>query len=259
MYLRDEADTSTQFYLTKRGDYMPRVKKYESCPLGGMGVGGKGKFWIWYSLLSGSKRFGELQRLLPGSSRQMLTMQLRELEQMGVVHRRVYAQHAPKVEYSLTESARLIEPLLQQIHAWEERYQAETGMAFDWSLSLGGRWRFWIWYHLLNGNKRFCDLQRLLPRASRQMLALQLRALEQMGAVQHVAASKRAPKGEYALTELGRQVGQMLRQMYAWGRWWCDLMGIAFDWPVSDVVARERNVLTCHNTSGNVMDSVGVY
>src|SRR5690242_19450397 len=100
------------------GDRMPRVKKYDACPLGGMGVGGKGKFWIWYYLLSGSKRFGELQRLLPETSRQMLTIQLRELEQSGVLHRRVYVQRSPKVEYALTEPARSIEPLLQQMHDW---------------------------------------------------------------------------------------------------------------------------------------------
>jgi DNA-binding HxlR family transcriptional regulator len=235
---------------------MPRVKKYEACPLGGVGIGGQGKFWIWYYLLGGCKRFGELQRLLPEASRQMLTIQLRELEQIGVVHRKVYMQRSPKVEYSLTESARSIEPLLHQIHEWGEWYQAETGTEFNWSLSMGGRWRFWIWYHLLSGNKRFCDLQRLLPRASRQTLSIQLRALEQMGVLQRVAASKRAPKGEYALTELGRQVGPLMRQMYAWGRWWCEQKGIDFDWPVSDVVEREHIVLTCRNTSGNVIDNV---
>ncbi|GHO98050.1 hypothetical protein KSF_080980 [Reticulibacter mediterranei] len=237
---------------------MPRVKKYDACPLGGVGVSGRGKSWIWYNLLSGSKRFGELQRLLPETSRQMLTIQLRELEQSGVLHRRVYAQRSPKVEYVLTEPARTIEPLLRQMHEWSAWYRAETGMEFDWSLSMGGRWRFWVWYLLLSGNKRFCDLQRLLPRASRQMLSIQLRALEQMGVLRRVAASKSAPKGEYALTELGQQVGPLMRQMYAWGRWWCEQTGIDFEWPVSDVVERERIVLTCRNTSGNVIESVRV-
>jgi DNA-binding HxlR family transcriptional regulator len=237
---------------------MPRVKKYDACPLGGVGVGGKGRFWIWYYLLGGSKRFGELHRLIPAASRQMLTMQLRELEQLGVLNRRVYVQRSPKVEYSLTDLARSVEPLMRQIYDWGERFKAETGIDFNWSLSMGGRWRFWIWYHLLSGNKRFGELQRLLPRASRQMLSLQLRALEQMGIVRHVAATERAPKGEYALSELGRQMGLLVRQMYAWGRWWCEQMGIDFDWPVNDVVERERIVLTCRNTSGNVIDSVYV-
>ena len=58
---------------------MTRQKKTTVCPLGGGGVGGKWKFWIMYQLLSGPKRFGELQRLFPQVSRQMLTIQLREL------------------------------------------------------------------------------------------------------------------------------------------------------------------------------------
>lgn len=64
---------------------MTRVKKTTVCPIGCAGVGGKWKFWIWYHLLSGTKRFGELQRLIPEASRQMLTLELRELEQVGGV------------------------------------------------------------------------------------------------------------------------------------------------------------------------------
>ena len=81
---------------------------------------------ICYHLLSGTKRFGELQRLIPQASRQMLTMHLRELEQMGVLHRQVYKQMPPKVEYSLTEKGWSSEPMLRQINAWGE----QMGLAF---------------------------------------------------------------------------------------------------------------------------------
>jgi DNA-binding HxlR family transcriptional regulator len=50
----------------------------------------------------------------------MLTMQLRELEQLGLVHREVYAQVPPKVEYSLTELGRGSEPMFRQLNAWGE-------------------------------------------------------------------------------------------------------------------------------------------
>jgi DNA-binding HxlR family transcriptional regulator len=76
---------------------------------------------IWYHLLSGTKRFGELQRLIPEASRQMLTMQLRDLEQLGVVYRQVYAQMPPKVEYSLTEPGRSAEPMIRQFNMWGEQ------------------------------------------------------------------------------------------------------------------------------------------
>ncbi|GHO69989.1 hypothetical protein KSC_088810 [Ktedonobacter sp. SOSP1-52] len=55
-------------------------------------VGGKWKLQIVYCLLNGTKRFGELRRLIPATTQQMLTLQLRELEQAGIIHRKVYAQ-----------------------------------------------------------------------------------------------------------------------------------------------------------------------
>src|SRR5437588_5482075 len=90
-------------------------------------VGGKWKpIIVWY-LLSGTKRFGELRRLVPGATQQMLTMQLRELEQAQVLHRLVYAQVPPKVEYSLTELGRSLEPVICQLAEWGEWYSIQTG------------------------------------------------------------------------------------------------------------------------------------
>lgn len=91
-------------------------------------IGGKWKPLIVYYLLSGTKRFGELRRLIPGATQQMLTTQLRELEQAEVLHRQVYAQVPPKVEYSLTELGRTLEPVLFQMAAWGEWYCERTGM-----------------------------------------------------------------------------------------------------------------------------------
>lgn len=216
---------------------MSRQKKTVLCPFGGVGVGGKWKFWIWYHLLSGTKRFGELQRLIPQASRQMLTIQLRELEQMGFLHRQVYAQSVPKVEYSLTELGWKLEPTIRQMYAWGQWYGNQMGLEFDsWLVNLGGRWRFWIWYHLFSGNKRFSELQRLLPQASRQTLTMQLRELEQMGVLYRQVSVQSPPKVEYALTELGQKSEPLLRQMFALGRWCCEQLGVEFDWPVSDQV-----------------------
>lgn len=90
-------------------------------------IGGKWKPLIVWYLLSGTKRFGELRRLVPGATQQMLTMQLRELEQAEVLHRHVYAQVPPKVEYSLTELGRSLEPVILQLAAWGEWYGTQTG------------------------------------------------------------------------------------------------------------------------------------
>ena len=213
---------------------MTRQKKTTICPLGGVGVGGRWKFWIWYRLLDGPKRFGELQRLIPQASRQMLTIQLRELEQMGIIHRHAYMQVPPKVEYSLTELGQTIEPVLRQWYTWENYYSKQVDGEFEWLMVFDGRWRFWIWYHLLSGPRRFGDLQRVLPQASRQMLTRQLRELERRGVVRREVYMQVPPKVEYSLTELGWSLGPVMRQSYAWMRWYCEQVGLKFDWPVSD-------------------------
>ena len=215
---------------------MTRQKKSIVCPLGGGGVGGKWKFWIMYQLLDGPRRFGQLQRLFPQVSRQMLTIQLRELEQIGILHRKVYIQVPPKVEYRLSEVGHSVEPILRQMDSWGQQYARQGNQEVDWLVSLGGRWTFWIWYHLLSGPKRFGGLQKLLPQISQHMLILKLRELEQMSVLQRHVSSQKPLKVEYTLTKLGYSAEPLMHQMYAWGIWTCDQLGLAYDGPVMDEV-----------------------
>jgi DNA-binding HxlR family transcriptional regulator len=90
-------------------------------------IGGKWKGVILYHLMDQTRRFGELRREIPSATQQMLTAQLRELEQAGVVHREVYRQVPPKVEYSLTEFGRSLAPIIDLMYDWGVRYM--TGEA----------------------------------------------------------------------------------------------------------------------------------
>lgn len=81
-------------------------------------IGGRWKVLIIRELLLGVRRFGELQRALPGVTQKMLTQQLREMEQDGIVHRKVYAEVPPKVEYSLTSLGESLQPILEAMHEW---------------------------------------------------------------------------------------------------------------------------------------------
>lgn len=88
-------------------------------------IGGKWKVLILYHLNTETRRFNELQRLLGGITQRMLTLQLRELEQDGIVHREVYPQVPPKVEYSLTEFGLTLMPVIQAMHRWGVEYAVE--------------------------------------------------------------------------------------------------------------------------------------
>ena len=81
-------------------------------------LGGKWKILILWHLERGSLRFSELNRRIEGISERMLTRQLRELADDGLVERRAYAEVPPRVEYALTERGRSTEPLIASICDW---------------------------------------------------------------------------------------------------------------------------------------------
>lgn len=85
-------------------------------------IGGKWKGGILHYLLDGPRRFGELRRHLPLVTQRMLTNQLRELEQAGVITRTVYAEVPPRVEYALTEHGRRLGPILALMREWGDGY-----------------------------------------------------------------------------------------------------------------------------------------
>ena len=81
-------------------------------------IGGRWKVPIVWHLFNGTMRFSELRRALPGCTPKMLTQQLRELEEDGIVSRKVYPEVPPKVEYSLTERGASLKPVVRAMCAW---------------------------------------------------------------------------------------------------------------------------------------------
>ena len=100
-------------------------KKIVGCPVESTihAIGGRWKVLVIHHLLAGTKRFGELTRLLQGVSARTLTRQLRELEESGVLDRHVHQQIPPKVEYSLTPLGLKLQPILYAMHEWGEELE----------------------------------------------------------------------------------------------------------------------------------------
>lgn len=81
-------------------------------------IDGKWKAIILFHLQAGTLRFNEIRRKIENVTPRMLTNQLRELEEDGLILRRVYAQVPPKVEYSLSDLGRSMEPILMALKVW---------------------------------------------------------------------------------------------------------------------------------------------
>ena len=85
--------------------------------------GGKWKPLILYFLLQGPQRISQLQRLIPNATRRLLVKHLRELEADDIIHREVYQQVPPKVEYDVTDYGRSLEPILVAMQDWGREFK----------------------------------------------------------------------------------------------------------------------------------------
>jgi DNA-binding HxlR family transcriptional regulator len=81
-------------------------------------IDGKWKSVVMFDLMDGTHRFNEIRRKIPGVTQRMLTNQLRELEEDGLVDRKVYAQVPPKVEYTLSPLGQSMGPVLLALKDW---------------------------------------------------------------------------------------------------------------------------------------------
>lgn len=86
-------------------------------------ISGKWKALLLWQICAGHVRFNELRRLIPDISQKMLTQQLRELEDDGIVARCVYPETPPRVEYSLTEYGHTLEPIFDALCAWGAQHR----------------------------------------------------------------------------------------------------------------------------------------
>lgn len=90
-------------------------------------IGDKWKVLILRDLMNGTMRFGELKKSIGTVSQKVLTAQLRDMEEKGLLTRKVYAEVPPRVEYTLTETGYSLKPVLDAMWAWGADYKAKNG------------------------------------------------------------------------------------------------------------------------------------
>lgn len=89
-------------------------------------IGDKWKVLILRDLVGGTKRFGELKKSIGSVSQKVLTSQLRDMEDKGLVSRKVYAEVPPRVEYTLTETGYSLKPILDAMANWGTEYKEKN-------------------------------------------------------------------------------------------------------------------------------------
>ena len=111
--------------MNKEQNINSKIKDLPACPVETTLtlIGDKWKVLILRDLMPGTKRFGELKKSIGGVSQKVLTAQLRDMEENGLVNRKVYAEVPPRVEYSLTETGKSLKPLLEVMANWGVQYK----------------------------------------------------------------------------------------------------------------------------------------
>ena len=183
-------------------------------------LAGKWKLNILYLLSNGPARWNELTKALPDAAPNVLTRQLRQLTEAGLVSRTIVVSKPPQViEYALTEQGMSVLPLIHALCKWSRTYQAEAVRKTDISTDapdfsvcqkvLSNRWLLPI-LSSLHGSVRFGAIQSALPGLSRGVLAEQLHTLTEMGLLRQVKYPCFPPRVEYNVTEKGLALTSIL-------------------------------------------------
>lgn len=107
---------------------IPKTKELPACPVETtlLLISNRWVVLILRDLREGTKRFGELKRSIGSISQKVLTSNLRDMEEKGLVNRKVYAEVPPRVEYSLTEVGQSLSPILDSMGSWGEAYKKKA-------------------------------------------------------------------------------------------------------------------------------------
>lgn len=118
--------TFIDFIAIHEGEVFSMERELPACPVETtlLMISDKWKVLILRDLLDGTKRFSELRRSVGSVSQKVLTANLRQMERDGLVHREVFPEVPPRVEYSLTETGQTLQPVIEAMKNWGTQYKA---------------------------------------------------------------------------------------------------------------------------------------
>lgn len=187
---------------------------------------------IYHLINGGTKRYSELQKLIPEINKRMLTLRLRALESDNIITRKVYEQVPPKVEYSITEYGYSLKPILVLMNQWGNGHINKEDMGFPHEdnpenvcsalttiNTIVGKWKIVIINKLLHDKMRFSELQKLIPNINKRMLTMQLRDLETEDIIHREVYQQVPPKVEYSITEYGETLKPILDNLIRWEKY----------------------------------------
>lgn len=178
------------------------------------------------SLMSGARHFNELGRDCGGASGKVLIQKLEKMEGLGIVNRTVLSVTPPRTLYTLTPAGLALQPTIEALDQWARRYllvllnwtpdnqpatEPENPIQF-----LQQKWAFRIVYALLTtGSSGYNELGRAVG-VNVTTLGHRLRELEEVGILTKTVLSVQPLKHEYALTESGKALNEIIRAVASW-------------------------------------------
>lgn len=173
-------------------------------------LSGKWKLELLYHLSGGCVRWGALIHSIPAAAPNVLTRQLRALEQEGLVLRIITSAQPPQVvEYTLSDAGKSLLPQIHALAAWSGEIPGETPDFSACERVISSRWMRPILF-ALSTTLRFGSLQEQLQDISRGVLAAQLAEAREMGLISQTRYKGFPPRVEYALTSRGRRLLEIL-------------------------------------------------
>lgn len=184
---------------------------------------------IYHLIHEGKKRYSEIQRLVPEINKRMLTLRLKELEEDKIINRIAYLEIPPRVEYEITDYGVTLKPVLILMNEWGEMHakEKEIGLplednpgnvcfAMTTMETIDGKWKPLIIMHLLKDTFRFNELLKRIPTTKRT-LSVHLKELEEEKIIKRKVYNEVPPRVEYSITEYGKTLEPLLREISEWG------------------------------------------